>query len=77
MQQSSHLKRITYLLRHLQVDGGCKSPWVEAGRSYQDDGTDGAGGQDVILQGSTVTLGLHMGGTFVMELEEVTLMLTA
>lgn len=40
-------------------------------KSYQDDGADGAGGQDVILQGSAVTLRFHVGGTLVMELEEV------
>lgn len=40
------------------------------GRSYQDDGADGVGGQDVILQGSAVTLGFDVGGTLVMELEE-------
>lgn len=37
-------------------------------RSYQDDGADRVGGQDVILEGSAVTLGLHVGGTLVMEL---------
>lgn len=40
-------------------------------RSYQDHGADGVGGQDVVLQGSAVTLGLHVGGTLVMELEKV------
>lgn len=36
---------------------------------YQDDGADGAGGQDVVLQGSAVTLWFHVGGTLVMELQ--------
>lgn len=43
----------------------------DRGGSYQYDGADGVGGQDVILQGSAVTLGLHVRGALVMELEEV------
>lgn len=49
---------------HVGPEGG-------RGVSYQYDGADGVGGQDVILQGSAVTLGLHVRGALVMELEEV------
>lgn len=50
-------------------DGG-RPVGSEGGSSYQDDGADWVGGQDVILQGSAVTLGLDVGGTLVMELGE-------
>lgn len=37
--------------------------------SYQNDGADGVGGKDVVLQGAAVALRLDVGGTLVMELE--------
>lgn len=58
---SSHRQRVRLTVRDLGGRGG----------SYQYDGADGVGGQDVILQGSAVTLGLHVRGALVMELEEV------
>lgn len=39
--------------------------------SYQNNRADWVWGQDVILQGSAVTLRFHVGSTLVMELEEV------
>lgn len=38
--------------------------------SYQNDGADGIGRQNVVLQGAAVALRLDVGGTLVMELEE-------
>lgn len=41
-----------------------------ANKPYQNDGADGVGGEDVVLQGAAVALGLDVGGALVVELEE-------
>lgn len=63
--------QVLILSSHTETPSQTDRMGPRAGGSYQYDGADGVGGQDVILQGSAVTLGLHVRGALVMELEDV------